>query len=106
MPEYFDIFTNPPIPTEIARLEFTMVLTMQDVIGEDGLPTGEREEIEELRAQAVVNDQDGIERWVHVGDHTRLLMVELLTTTQLTQLRDFMQTFKANTAAKILPPPE
>ena len=106
MSENFDLYTNPPIPTEITRLSFNMVLLMQDEIGEDGTPTGLREEVESLRAQAVVSDQDGIERWVHSGNHARLLDAGLLTQNQLDQLRAFMQSFKTDTAAKILPPPE
>lgn len=101
----FTGYEEPSVPTKVRHIEIHITSGLVPEVDEYGVPTGADIEVERISARASVEDQNGIDQWVHsANDHTILLDKGVLTTTQLQNMRDFVQGFRDSIEAVLLPP--
>jgi len=99
----FKAYEEPTTPMKVRRIEIWVTSLLVPDLDEYGDPIGTDTETETLFARAAVEDQDGIEQWVHNANHTVLIDKGILTTQQLQSMRDFIQAFRDSVETVLLP---
>jgi len=95
-----------PIPTKVRIVELYLTSAMEPELDEHGgqVENGEDVQTERLLVRAKVEDQYGVERWVHSGNYQKAIDVGVLTAQQATQLRDLIILMRETIEGKVLPP--